>query len=179
MPTSDCKTCIPVDGGKAIAVVRGLFKGSIVSGIVTFTQPEHENHLLVSVNITGLPEGQGTNQHGLHIHNNGITVLSNNVTEICNSAGAHYNPIKLNHGSRTSTARHIGDFGNVASTDDGTINVIFKDKVAKLYGVHGIIGRTVVLHADKDDLGLGGDEGSLKTGNAGSRIACGVIGVSN
>ena len=50
--------------------------------------------------------------------------------------------------------------------------------MAKLYGVHGIIGRTVVLHSAKDDLGLGGDEGSLKTGNSGSRIACGVIGVS-
>ena len=50
--------------------------------------------------------------------------------------------------------------------------------MAKLYGIHGIIGRTVVLHSAKDDLGLGGDEGSLKTGNAGSRIACGVIGVS-
>ena len=83
------------------------------------------------------------------------------------------------HGSRNAVIRHIGDFGNVVSTDEGTINVIFKDEIAKLYGAHGIIGRTVVLHEKKDDLGLGGDEGSAKTGNAGSRIACGVIGVSN
>ena len=75
--------------------------------------------------------------------------------------------------------RHIGDFGNIVSKDDGTINVVFKDEVAKLYGKHGIIGRTVVLHAQPDDLGLGGDDGSAKTGNAGARIACGVIGVSN
>jgi len=34
----------------------------------------------------------------------------------------------------------------------------------------------VVIHAGKDDLGKGGDEGSLKTGNAGGRVACAVIG---
>ena len=40
-----------------------------------------EDHLVVSVNITGLPEGKGTLQHGLHVHNNGITVHSTNATE--------------------------------------------------------------------------------------------------
>lgn len=46
-----------------------------------------------------------------------------------------------------------------------------------MYGPFGVIGRTVVLHQLEDDLGLGGDAGSLATGNAGSRIACGVIGI--
>ena len=98
---------------------------------------------------------------------------------MCNSAGGHYNPFKVSHGAKVSKVRHVGDFGNVVRKDDGTIDVVFEDKVAKLYGKNGIIGRTVVLHAKPDDLGLGGDDGSLKTGNAGSRIACGVIGVSN
>ena len=47
-----------------------------------------------------------------------------------------------------------------------------------LYGEHTVIGRSCVCHADEDDLGLGGHELSLTTGNAGGRVACGVIGIS-
>ena len=41
-----------------------------------------------------------------------------------------------------------------------------------------IVGRMIIVHQDRDDLGLGGDEESLKTGNAGKRVACGVIGLA-
>ena len=50
------------------------------------------------------------------------------------------------------------------------------DKDLRITGKYGILGRSVVLHSDEDDLGKGGNEESLKTGNAGSRIACGIIG---
>lgn len=73
--------------------------------------------------------------------------------------------------------RHVGDFGNVISSN-GTIQVTFTDKLAQLYGPLGIIGRTIVLHQLEDDLGLKDDAGSKSTGNAGARLACGVIGIS-
>ena len=55
--------------------------------------------------------------------------------------------------------------------------MILTDKHLKLRGQkYNIIGRSIIVHADEDDLGLGGNEESLKTGNAGKRIGCGVIG---
>ena len=51
------------------------------------------------------------------------------------------------------------------------------DKFLQLRGYkYNIIGRSVVVHQDPDDLGRGGNAESKKTGNAGARIGCGVIG---
>lgn len=50
------------------------------------------------------------------------------------------------------------------------------DDLVSLVGPNSVIGRAVVVHSGTDDLGLRGDEGSLKTGNAGGRVGCGVIG---
>ena len=56
----------------------------------------------------------------------------------------------------------------------------FREINADIYftGDRSIIGRTMVIHADVDDLGKGGHELSKSTGNAGGRLACGVIGLS-
>ena len=50
-----------------------------------------------------------------------------------------------------------GDYGNVLSDNSGEINAKLIDSVSSLYGAYGIIGRTVVLHQLKDDLGKGGN----------------------
>lgn len=56
--------------------------------------------------------------------------------------------------------------------------MIFRDDIIKLRGTKAnIIGRGLIIHADEDDCGLGGDKASLITGNAGKRIACAVIGI--
>ena len=70
---------------------------------------------------------------------------------------------------------HVGDLGNVVAGTDGVADFTIIAKRVDLVGEQSVIGRAVVIHSDKDDLGKGGDEESLKTGNAGDRLACGVI----
>ena len=70
----------------------------------------------------------------------------------------------------------MGDLGNVTADENGNVDVTFEDSLLTLHGELTIIGRSVVVHADEDDLGKGGHPDSLTTGHAGSRIACGVIG---
>ena len=62
---------------------------------------------------------------------------------------------------------------------NGNIITNFDDTVSQLFGQFSIIGRTIVLHQNQDDLGLGINAASLTTGNSGNRIACGIIGILN
>jgi Cu-Zn family superoxide dismutase len=71
----------------------------------------------------------------------------------------------------------VGDLGNIEAGPDGVANVNITDSVISLYGVHNIIGRALVVHDGHDDLGKGVSTESKKTGSAGSRVACGVIGI--
>ncbi|KAJ6384399.1 hypothetical protein OIU78_027666 [Salix suchowensis] len=93
------------------------------------------------------------------------------------STGPHFNPVGKEHGAPTDENRHAGDLGNVTVGDDGTATFTIIDNQIPLTGPHSIVGRAVVVHADPDDLGKGGHELSKSTGNAGGRVACGVIGL--
>tara|TARA_B110000037_G_C17015656_1_gene463175 strand:- start:822 stop:1076 length:255 start_codon:yes stop_codon:yes gene_type:complete len=75
--------------------------------------------------------------------------------------------------------RHVGDLGNIETNSKGEAKYHFYDNIIKLRGSKSnIIGRGLIIHEDPDDCGMGGNAESLKTGNAGKRIACAVIGYS-
>ncbi|KAJ2949164.1 hypothetical protein O0L34_g6105 [Tuta absoluta] len=150
-----------------VAVVQ--LESDDVSGAITFTEVEHG--VRVTGSITGLPVGA----YGFHIHESGDI-------SSCIAAGAHFDIEGNNHGGRDHIQRHIGDLGNIhfLEVDGSSVsNIDFVDTVISLRGKNNILGRSLVLHENKDDLGQGGHETSLTTGNAGARIACGVIGIKS
>ena len=139
-------------------------------GTVLFEQETPNSNTSIKGKFTGLTPGQ---EHGFHIHYWG------NLSNGCTTAGPHYNPFNVNHGGPEDAIRHVGDLGNVQADADG--NGIYErmDREVKLSGPLSVVGRACVLHKDRDDLGKGGHPLSLTTGNAGARIACGVIGMAN
>jgi Cu-Zn family superoxide dismutase len=83
----------------------------------------------------------------------------------------------LNHGGKDAQVRHVGDLGNVVADANGRVSTSFSDNVITLFGARSIIGRAIVVHTGEDDLGQSDHPDSSKTGNAGGRAACGVIGI--
>jgi len=148
---------------KAVAVL----KGDKVNGTIWFEQAASG-----PVSIKGELKGLAAGLHGFHVHQFGDT------TDGCTSAGPHFNPGNKDHGGPTDSVRHAGDLGNVTAGGDGVAKVDLKDAQISLSGANSIVGRTLVVHADPDDLGKGGHELSKTTGNAGARVACGVIGLA-
>jgi Cu-Zn family superoxide dismutase len=99
------------------------------------------------------------------------------LSDKCTSMCAHFNPFNKTHGGPNSKVRHVGDLGNIKTNAKGEAKYSFCDSVIKLRGTKSnIIGRGLIIHEDEDDCGKGGNAESLKTGNAGKRISCAVIG---
>jgi superoxide dismutase, Cu-Zn family len=149
---------------KAVCVLQG----ESIKGTVYFAEKEGSNEIMVTGQISGLRKGS----HGFHVHEFGDN------TNGCTSAGAHFNPSGNDHGGPSDPVRHVGDLGNVEADTKGEAEVNITDSMIQLSGLHNIIGRTLVIHADPDDLGKTDHELSKTTGNAGARLACGVIGIT-
>ncbi len=135
-------------------------EGNIASGSVKFSRDG--DTLLVDVRVDGLAPNS---MHGLHIHEIGDCRAPDG-----SSAGGHFNPHGSSHGGPDSTTRHGGDLGNIQANASGTAAVKFRVTGISLESaVDSIIGRSVIVHANADDLS------SQPSGNAGPRIACGLI----
>ena len=147
------------DGPSATAKLEPR-SGSKVQGTVTFTQ------ISDVVRITGEITGHTKGPKGFHIHEKGDCSDDKGM-----NTGGHFNPTKHKHGGPYDPEKHAGDLGNLNFDDAGTVKINFtvgdisvsKDKP------NGIIGRAVIVHAVNDDLTTD------PTGNAGGRVACGVI----
>jgi len=133
-----------------------------VRGVFLFSQDAEG--VYVSGHITGLTPNS---EHGVHIHQFGD--LSD--AKQGKSAGGHYNPAGHPHGLPPSPIRHAGAFGNIQADEHGTAIFNIMDPTISLTAAHPILGRSVVVHANKDT-------GEQPAGNAGPRIAVGVIGIA-
>jgi Cu-Zn family superoxide dismutase len=145
-----------------------------INGYVRFHQCSPSS----PVTIKFLIKGTSNQTHAIHIHEFG------DLRNGCDSLGTHFNPTGETHGSiMYNMPRHAGDLiNNIVFGVDGIFHYDNNDNSISLYhGPRCILGRSIVIHEKPDDLGLGtggSKEESLKTGNAGKRICCAVIGLA-
>ena len=131
------------------------------SGRVTFTQAGSQVRLVADV------AGVSPGNHGFHIHENGK--CERDPGKDFASAGGHFNPAGVPHACPDAASHHAGDLGNIVINADGTGHVDVTTSALSLSGASSVVGRAVILHAAPDDCT------TQPTGNAGGRLACGVI----
>jgi Cu/Zn superoxide dismutase len=142
---------------KAVAVLEAK-DNSGVEGTVTFTA--ERGGVRIVADVFHLTPGK----HGFHVHEHGDCSAHD-----ASSAGGHFNPYGQKHGGPGNPNRHAGDLGNLVADETGHAHYDWVDDLLDLNGPNAIIGRSVVVHANEDDLT------SQPAGNSGPRIACGVI----
>lgn len=127
------------------------------SGHVSFSPTA--SGTVMKVSVSGL---KPNSTHGYHIHEKGLCDGPD-----YKSAGDHFNPEKHSHGGEAATIKHIGDLGNLVANDKGVAQkeVLMRD----LKDVNTIMNKSIIIHEKADDLV------SQPSGNAGGRIACGII----
>jgi len=144
---------------KAVCVLVAT-QGNSVTGTVQFTLTDK------GVKVIGDIQGLSKGKHGFHIHECGDCSAVDGT-----SAGGHFNPDTKQHGSPDAQMRHAGDLGNLEADETGKAHIEYIDPTIMLEGDASIIGRAIIVHKNEDDLK------TQPTGNAGPRIACGVIGI--
>ena len=165
----------------AIAIFdpNSSFNPAKISGYITLHQCDNKSVTFMRFYLSGF---KPNSTHAVHIHESG------DLSKGCESLCAHYNPDKRLHGSRKlyGKNRHVGDLcNNITSDSKGVVDFEWTDELVSLHGKHSVIGRSIVIHEDSDDEGefrgentkIGIESG--KTGNAGKRIACAIIGFAS
>lgn len=147
-------------GKNGIAIINPT-QGSKVKGTVSF-EPSGKGVRIIA-DIDGLSPGP----HGFHVHEYGDCSSPD-----ANSAGGHFNPTDMPHGDMKAEKRHAGDLGNIEADKNGHARLEVTDNILSLEGPNSVIGRSVIVHAQADDLK------TQPTGSSGARVACGVIGIA-
>jgi Cu-Zn family superoxide dismutase len=144
---------------KSIEVPLEAKSGSKLSGKAVLTETEGGVHIVLTV------EGISAGDHGAHVHEKGDCSAADGA-----SAGGHFNPQTHDHGLPGAPKRHLGDLGNITIGKDGkgTLDITAPGANLKASDVASFVGRSIIVHAKKDD-------GGQPTGNAGDRVGCGVI----
>ena len=147
-------------GGAADAIATlAPTSGNTATGTVELRK-QSDGSVEVTVALSAVPPGT----HGFHIHEKG------DCGDNGNAAGGHFNPMATPHGAPGTAQHHAGDFGNVTADANGNVRTTFKTRSITLEGAEtSAVGHAVILHANPDDLV------TQPTGNAGGRIACGVV----
>lgn len=136
----------------AIARIQGGSEAPCLSGEVRFYQKN--GRVLVAAHISGLPQTSATGFFAFHIHEGGSC-----AGEHFSDTGGHYNPACASH------PNHAGDLPPLLLCCGGADLAVETDR----FSVRDVLGRTVVIHSGSDDFH------SQPSGNAGTKIACGVI----
>jgi len=144
---------------KAVAELESR-SGSTVTGKVTFTQ--HGGKVSMKVVVNGLTPGN----HAIHLHDKGDCSAPD-----ATSAGGHWNPSSEDHGKWAHAPFHHGDIGNLVADAKGKAELSMESELWTLGDgkPSDVVGHAVIVHAKEDDFT------TQPTGNAGGRVACGVI----
>lgn len=170
---------------EAIAIFdpNSSFNKAKVEGWIKFSQKTPFSKTLIQFNVKVPLPYSNKIQIGVHIHESG------NLLKGCESLCKHFNPKGVLHGSIGlkdcyGDQRHVGDLINNLILDrQGKFVYEYFDELVDLFGPDSVIGRSIVIHENIDDGGKYRCENTKKgkesgiTGNAGSRIACSIIGI--
>ena len=148
---------------KSVKVEMKDAKGAAV-GTAVITEGKSGSGVTIKVDFKGLPPGE----HALHIHQNAKCEAPGFTT-----AGGHFNPDMKKHGLDNPMGPHNGDMPNFTVKANGTAKATIPDPRVNLGdGANSVFangGTALMIHAKADDLKTD------PTGNAGDRIACGMI----
>lgn len=142
----------------ATALLSGSEDYNQIRGNVSFYATG--TSVLVAANVTGLPRGDSVCKSpvfGFHIHEG--EACTGNAEDPFADAKSHYNPEECEH------PHHAGDLPPLFGNNGSAMMTVFTNR----FTVEDITGRTVIVHGSPDDFR------TQPSGDAGKKIACGVI----
>lgn len=154
----------PVESS-ATATLTGAPDDTDFSGSVTFTD-DGQGGVRIEAHLAGIDT---PGLHGFHVHETGDCLHDTAGGKHFSTAGGHFNPTGTEHACPPTEPRHAGDLGNVNIGSDGSAHFEMTTNLLSLSGANSVLGKAVILHTGEDDCK------TQPTGNAGDRLACGVV----